>query len=1627
MHAWMRLPIAKLCLLVAVFTVLGPACTSEEAAAPDAAHIATIEAGGTTASTALDASEPRVLTAAEFVATWDPTSERFHVAMLDEALWDTPSERRLRTADAALYCTVRTTAGRPDTFSLGTVAGSIGTTIADCGVPDEFPYSSLGAFCADIEVKSNFATPTTNVYTEITSVTPDTGYAGYAFPFGTGTDPATVPPGVGQPVDIAGGLWAYGNLPPSGGAIRTWILQNDGGAFTFRGRVVMSVTELDNGRDDDCDGVIDNRLGEFAEGDPCTANEDCAGGICDPVTALCAGGVTCGDAVCEGTEDAASCPADCPDTCGDTFCTGTENPSTCPADCPPICGDTVCNGTENASTCSADCPDTCGDTFCTGTENPSTCSADCSNTCGDTFCAGTETTATCPADCGSLCGDATCNGAETTATCPADCGSLCGDATCNGAETPATCPADCGSLCGDATCNGTEDANTCSADCPDICGDTFCTGAETTATCSADCGSLCGDATCNGTESTATCSADCGSLCGDAACNGAEDASTCALDCSDGEICGDGVQFEASVPTTALVSFTGGNCSGNPGDVTIVLNGTTYGPFLATVGCLAGVAPQQIRLTDASVHEALIDGVNTFSFSSTNTGIHWAKIRLDHTGETFVFTEQSPGDAIAETLLPSGPVPPVANETITPTPTFVRVEDCDDGNTLDGDGCSADCKSEVGGFCGDGDVASPGRNDATSVVFSWAAVDCSGAADYEVTLSVNGVDVDTVLGTQACFCGDGVQRYTINDPAVLGTLAGTNDTFGFRAVNGGNTVWAKVEVFSESNPAGDAFVFYERVTGDAANEASIPCSSIDYPVLRNGFLVTSPDVNGPFACDDGNNLSGDGCDENCTLTGCGNGILTAGEFCDDGQSTSTCDLDCTAPVCGDGLANLDAGEGCDDANLVDGDGCSSTCQTEFCADGVVQAALGEQCDDGNNINGDGCNFVCRDELCGDGVLHADAVESCDDGNLVDGDGCSSTCQDECGDGAVTGAGGPITSIVVDWVGFVCNNTNQFTLQIDGEIVHQQSFPLDFAPGTCFCNSTAPIRSYTITDPKVIGRLQAGRHDLVFSGRNIGVTWARMTINGTETYTLFDPSDVMPTQDSCTFQTNGSVDRTVAFYREACDGTDGCNAQCELLACGDGIVEAGEECDDANLTAGDGCDAFCMLESCGNGAIESGEECDDGGLIDGDGCSSICRLERCGNGIADGAEACDDGNLIAGDGCDDACEIEECGNGVTDVGEQCDGGSGCSAGCTILGCVPGLDTDGDRLDDCVETNTGRFVDSNNTGTSALLADSDGDGISDGDEVLGTLGGLNLPALGVSPNRIDILVEIDWTGSAVCTTPTTAHRLTDWEAELLESMFRNAPITNRDGSRGIHLYLDYGQTPAHVGGNYIDTTDDFLDGGVGGVDYVAHKLANFAPERNGYFHYSLAARQFNVAGNSGQAELFGDDMIITPGCGSSLFRAGTYAHELGHNLGLGHGGFQSCNFKPNYISIMNYRHTGLDADCDGLSDGFFDFSSGTMLTIDENAINELDGLCGEPFDFNGNGIIDAAPYALDLNPDEPSQIANCLAVLSELSDNDDWMSLSHIGISDNDGRRGQPTEIITCDPHEQPSSSWVTPLP
>ena len=192
---------------------------------------------------------------------------------------------------------------------------------------------------------------------------------------------------------------------------------------------------------------------------------------------------------------------------------------------------------------------------------------------------------------------------------------------------------------------------------------------------------------------------------------------------------------------------------------------------------------------------------------------------------------------------------------------------------------------------------------------------------------------------------------------------------------------------------------------------------------------------------------------------------------------------------------------------------------------------------------------------------------------------------------------------------------------------------------------------------------------------------------------------------------------------------GCQQEPTAL-CQNGIVEDGEECDDANDIDGDSCEADCTLPVCSNGIVDEEEECDDANTLAGDGCSELCVIEVCGDGIANNGEVCDDGNDLENDACNSDCTLPLCGNNVEDQGELCfiqqeffpNGGD-----FSQFGVVGDLDSDGD-LDIVTannQTNNVSVLKNNGAGVfgapllfnagdgpqSVALGDVDGDGDTD----------------------------------------------------------------------------------------------------------------------------------------------------------------------------------------------------------------------------------------------------------------------------------------------------------------------------
>ncbi|MFO0590319.1 MAG: DUF4215 domain-containing protein [Polyangiaceae bacterium] len=80
---------------------------------------------------------------------------------------------------------------------------------------------------------------------------------------------------------------------------------------------------------------------------------------------------------------------------------------------------------------------------------------------------------------------------------------------------------------------------------------------------------------------------------------------------------------------------------------------------------------------------------------------------------------------------------------------------------------------------------------------------------------------------------------------------------------------------------------------------------------------------GVESCDDGNAVDNDACNNKCVPAKCGDGVVQLNEECDDANPDDydDCTTKCMHPKCGDGIVQPALGEACDDGNNVHGDGC----------------------------------------------------------------------------------------------------------------------------------------------------------------------------------------------------------------------------------------------------------------------------------------------------------------------------------------------------------------------------------------------------------------------------------------------------------------------------------------------------------------------------------------------------------------------------------------------------------------------------------------------------------------------------------------------------------------------------------
>ena len=224
-----------------------------------------------------------------------------------------------------------------------------------------------------------------------------------------------------------------------------------------------------------------------------------------------------------------------------------------------------------------------------------------------------------------------------------------------------------------------------------------------------------------------------------------------------------------------------------------------------------------------------------------------------------------------------------------------RSEQCDDGNTISGDGCSRCCQIEANYEC-------PKENEPCKNL----AVCGNGILTSDETCD-DGNNNDKDGCSKDCQAIESGYSCPVPGKKCL-PLCGDSQIIGSETCDDGNTIdgdgcssTCQTEPGFDCPKAGQACV--KSLCGNGKTEKGEQC---DCGTLPDSLPSGCKAVNGLFYGD------GKGCSKTCTKE----------PNCLDSSGKTQA---CTA-TCGDG--NMDPSEECDDGNLVNGDGCSSNCKIE---------------------------------------------------------------------------------------------------------------------------------------------------------------------------------------------------------------------------------------------------------------------------------------------------------------------------------------------------------------------------------------------------------------------------------------------------------------------------------------------------------------------------------------------------------------------------------------------------------------------------------------------------------------------------------------------------------------------------
>lgn len=310
------------------------------------------------------------------------------------------------------------------------------------------------------------------------------------------------------------------------------------------------------------------------------------------------------------------------------------------------------------------------------------------------------------------------------------------------------------------------------------------------------------------------------------------------------------------------------------------------------------------------------------------------------------------------------------------------------------------------------------------------------------------------------------------------------------------------------------------------------------------------------------------------------------------------------------------------------------------------------------------------------------------------------------------------------------------------------------------------------------------------------------------------------------------------------------------------------------------------------------------------------------------------------------------------------------------------------------------------------DTDRDGIKDRIEICGIRNPSNnqilfdMRALGADPCRYSVAVEIDYFVATDHTHNPRAEAIQEIrnafnlapvdavsQCPYSELGFPQVPPNNPRG--GVNLILNLGNSISETTSNRVIDFGSALTS-LMNSNYNPLARTPGSSEYAGIFYYSLWIHdRFETGGISGGAQ--GRTHLISLGnwtdnVGTVREQSGTFLHELGHNLGLDHGGNDGINCKPNYLSVMSYafqvtgiRTLDLARDPLGMVQARLDYSRINHPSLFEPDLLEPRGvgpgadftrwanpgsavqwgLINSELDWNQNGTIERNPIPANIN--------------------------------------------------------------